>query len=160
MRPGKCKSQNVSKCLNKKIKILGQASMVEDDATLPSVGKSALGIISWYALPPPDFDNPAYKKLRECVMGKIKLPPGMAVQGYLEARSAIEAIKAINGNVEDREALLAALRKVSFDSPQGPFSFQECQMGRRTIFVKQVVEKDGNLQNTLLAQFPSAPFCP
>ncbi|MBI2917638.1 MAG: ABC transporter substrate-binding protein [Chloroflexi bacterium] len=146
--------------LTKKTKVLGLASMVEDDTTLPAVGKSAVGIVSLYALPPPDYDNPAYKRLNDCVAGKIKLPPGMAIQGYLEARAAIEAIKAVKGNVEDRGALLQALRNVSFDSPQGAFSFQECQLGRRTIFVKKVVEKAGVVQNEMLKTFASAPFCP
>ena len=52
------------------------------------------------------------------------MKPGMySEQGYVGAKAIVEALNAMGGKAEDTEAFLAALRKVSFAAPRGPFKF-------------------------------------
>jgi len=67
-----------------------------------------------------------------------------------------EAIKAIGGKVEDRDALLAALRRVEIkDAPRGPIAVDQWNNPVQTIYVRKVEKVGGKLQNTVVATFPA-----
>ena len=65
-------------------------------------------------------------------------------------------MKAIGGRVEDREALLAALRRVELrDFPRGPVSIDRWGNPVQNIYVRRVDKVGGKLQNSVIATFPA-----
>ena len=75
--------------------------------------------------------------------------------GYMAAKMVIQAIKDINGKVEDRDAFIAALSKVKLDGPMGVASFDE-HHGMVADFYVLTVEKgsNGQLQNRCGERIP------
>jgi len=73
----------------------------------------------------------------------------------MAAKMTIEAIRQVKGKVEDKEAFLAALRKVQLKGPMGMTSFDEHQ-GMIGDFYLLKVQKgaDGKLQNVCGEKIP------
>ena len=73
----------------------------------------------------PQLDNPVnqrfVKEFREKFKGKT--PDGFACQGYDTAEVIVRALKAVNGNTQDKDKLVAAIAATEFDSPRGRFRF-------------------------------------
>ncbi len=68
----------------------------------------------------------------------------------------MEAAKAIDGKVEDREAFLGALRKVDIkDTPRGPVTIDRFGNPVQNIYVRKVERVGGKLQNTVIHTFPA-----
>ena len=61
------------------------------------------------------------KDFREKYFGKM--PDGFACQGYDTAEVIVRALKAVDGNTQDKDKLVDAIAKVEFDSPRGRFRF-------------------------------------
>ena len=106
--------------LKQGIKLTGAGFLTEPDV-LPAQGKSALGVITGHFYTPL-LDNPTnqrfVKEFREKFFGKM--PDGFACQGYDTAEVIVRALKAVNGNTQDKDKLVDAIAKVEFDSPRGP----------------------------------------
>src|SRR5574341_146753 len=83
------------------------------------------------------------KQFREKFGGKM--PDGCAVQGYDTAEVIIRALKAVNGNTQDKGKLVAAIAKVEFDSPRGRFRFDPKTQNviQPFIYVREVREVAG-----------------
>ena len=105
------------------VKLTGAGFLTEPDV-LPAQGKSALGVITGHFYTPL-LDNPTnqrfVKEFREKFAGKM--PDGFACQGYDTAEVIVRALKAVNGNTQDKDKLVEAIAKVEFDSPRGRFRF-------------------------------------
>lgn len=98
-----------------------------DDAFLPSMRDAALGVKCYihYGVM---VDTPENKKFVEAYRAKYKEDPSMFAEGgYVGARAIVDALNAVGGKVEDTGAFLAALRKVAFAAPRGPFKFDANQ---------------------------------
>ena len=107
--------------LKGKLPLIGGGTCT-DEHILPSMGDETLGFIT--ALHYSEaLDNPANKKFVKAFREKMKKAASYYSEGsYTGARWIIEAIKAINGDVENRPKLMEALRKVEIkDVPRGPF---------------------------------------
>jgi branched-chain amino acid transport system substrate-binding protein len=85
------------------------------------------------------------------------VPSYFAETNYTSGRWIHEAVKAVNGNVEDREALLAALRKVELaDTPRGPVKLDAGGNPIQNVYIRRVERnKDGELQNTVILTIPA-----
>jgi len=105
------------------IKLTGAGFLTEPDV-LPAQGKSALGVLTGHFYTPV-LDNPVNKRFVKDFKARYgnKTPDGFAVQGYDTAEVIIRALKATNGNTQDKDKLVAAIAKVEFDSPRGRFRF-------------------------------------
>ena len=131
------------------IKLTGAGFLTEPDV-LPAQGGSALGVITGHFYTPL-LDNPVnhrfVKEFREKFFGKI--PDGFACQGYDTAEVIIRALKAVNGNTQDKEKLVEAIAKVEFDSPRGRFRFdpKTHNVIQPYIYVREVREVYGGLNN-------------
>jgi branched-chain amino acid transport system substrate-binding protein len=67
-----------------------------------------------------------------------------------------EAVKAIGGKVEDRAALMAALRQVKItDAPRGPVAMDPYGNPTQNIYIRKVERVDGTLQNTVIHTYPN-----
>lgn len=123
---------------------------VDDGMMLPALGKAALGIRSYgpYA---PSLDTPENARFARLVREKTGRPANLgAYLGYLQARVAMEALKAVNGDVEDTDRYLKALAQVELVGPAGPFRFDKNQNATVNIYFQEVRAVDGQLRNMLL----------
>jgi branched-chain amino acid transport system substrate-binding protein len=117
---------------------------------LRTVGDAALGIVSWFTYSPV-LDNAENKRFVPAFNRKYRKDPVYNNHlGYLAARAAGEAIKAVNGNVEDQARFLDALRRVRFDAPGGPFRFDDKQNAVIPTYIRRVERVGGKLQNTTI----------
>jgi branched-chain amino acid transport system substrate-binding protein len=127
-----------------------------DESVLPQMGDEALGAITalHYSAAIATPQNQKFFKVFEAKAGKI--PSYYSEACYTGARWIVEAVKAVGGKVEDREALLAALRKVEMkDAPRGPISVDRWGNPIQTIYVRKVERVGGKLQNTVIATMPA-----
>jgi branched-chain amino acid transport system substrate-binding protein len=87
------------------------------------------------------------KDFREKFFNKV--PDGFACQGYDTAEVIIRALKAVNGNTQDKDKLVDAIAKVEFDSPRGRFRFdpKTHNVIQPYIYVREVREVFGGLNN-------------
>ena len=127
------------------IKLTGAGFLTEPDV-LPAQGNSALGVITGHFYTPV-LDNAVNKKFVTDFRAKYanKMPDGFACQGHDTAEVIIRALKAVNGNTQDKEKLVAAIEKVEFDSPRGPFKFdpKTHNVVQPFIYVREVKEAAG-----------------
>jgi branched-chain amino acid transport system substrate-binding protein len=133
-----------------RVPIVATVSAVAEGTMLPAIGKAALGIRS-YGVYSAGIDNPENVRMVRAIRTKTgALASGDAYAGYIAARPIIEALKAINGRIEDREAYLRALRAVDFAGPAGPFKFDEKQNAVINVYLFETREVDGELRNMVV----------
>jgi len=131
------------------VKLTGAGFLTEPDV-LPAQGKSALGVITGHFYTPL-LDNPTnqrfVKDFREKFAGKM--PDGFACQGYDTAEVIVRALKAVNGNTQDKDKLVEAIARVEFDSPRGRFRFdpKTHNVIQPFIYVREVKETPLGLNN-------------
>jgi branched-chain amino acid transport system substrate-binding protein len=131
------------------IKLTGPGFLTEPDV-LPAQGKTALGTITGHFYTP-QLDNPVnqrfVKEFREKFKGKT--PDGFACQGYDTAEVIVRALKAVNGNTQDKDKLVAAIAETEFDSPRGRFRFdpKTHNVIQPFIYIREVRELGGSLAN-------------
>jgi branched-chain amino acid transport system substrate-binding protein len=141
--------------LKGKIPLIGGGTTTDEHA-LPSMGDEAIGIITplHYS---EALDTPVNKKFVKAFREKAKKAASYYSEGtYTGARWIVEAIKAINGDVENRGKLLAALRKVELkDVPRGPMKLDSYGNPVQNIYVRKVERVGGELQNTVIHTYPN-----
>lgn len=126
-----------------------------DESVLPQMGDESLGAITalHYSAALDTPQNQKFAKAFEAKAGKI--PSYYSEACYTGVRWIVDAVKAVGGKVEDREALLAALRRVEIkDAPRGPLSVDRWGNPVQNIYVRKVERIGGKLQNTVVATFP------
>ena len=141
--------------LKEKMPLIGGGTLT-DESVLPSMGDEAIGVVT--ALHYSEaLDNPANKRFREAFLKKAgKIASYYSENAYDGGRWIVEAIKLANGNVEDREGFLNALRKVELkDSPRGPFKLDSDNNPIQNAYLRKVERVGGRLQNTVIQTFPN-----
>jgi len=133
-----------------KIPLVGPGFLVESDV-LPAQGDAALGIkntMHWA----PTLDTPENKKFMEDFKKKTGKDANVfAVQGFDTARVIVEAVNAVQGNTQDKEKFLEALRAVKFKGPRGDFRFDpKTQNVIQHIYLREVKKVDGTLTNVVI----------
>jgi branched-chain amino acid transport system substrate-binding protein len=138
--------------LKQTIKLTGAGFLTEPDV-LPAQGKAALGIITGHFYTPL-LDNPTNQKFVKEFHARFggKMPDGFACQGYDTAEIIVRAVKAVNGNTQDKDKLVDAIAKQEFDSPRGRFRFdpKTHNVIQPFIYVREVKEVAGGLNNVVI----------
>jgi len=135
--------------LKQSIRLTGAGFLTEPDV-LPAQGKSALGVITGHFYTPL-LDNPTnhrfVREFREKFGGKM--PDGFACQGYDTAEVIVRALKAVNGNTQDKVKLVEVIEKSEFESPRGLFRFdpKTHNVIQPFIYIREVKEVAGGLNN-------------
>jgi len=142
--------------LTGRIALIGGGPAV-DEALLPQMGDEALGVITplMYSAA---LDTPINRRFVKAYRERFgKVPSYFSETNYTSGRWIHEAVKAVGGKVEDREALLAALRKVEIvDAPRGPVKLDAWGNPVQNIYIRKVERnKDGELQNTVILTIPA-----
>jgi branched-chain amino acid transport system substrate-binding protein len=141
--------------LKDKLPLLGGGTLT-DETVLPQMGDEALGLITalHYSQALDNPTNAKFNKAFEASAGKIASYYSEAT--YTNARWIVEAIKAAGGKVEDRDAMLAALRKVDLkDSARGPLKVDDFGNPIQNVYIRKVERVGGKLQNTVIATYPA-----
>jgi branched-chain amino acid transport system substrate-binding protein len=128
-----------------------------DEALLPSMGDEAIGVIS-PLIYSGALDTPANRRFAKEYRAKFgKVPSYFAETNYTSGRWINEAVRSLAGNVEDREKLLAALRKVEIpDAPRGPVKLDGYGNPIQNVYFRKVERnRDGELQNTVIVTIPA-----
>jgi len=135
--------------LKGQVRLTGAGFLTEPDV-LPAQGKAALGVITGHFYTP-QLDNPVNQRFVKDFRDKFKgkTPDGFACQGYDTAEVIVRAVKAMNGNTQDKEKLVAAIAAVEFDSPRGRFKFdpKTHNVIQPYIYIREVREVSGGLDN-------------
>ncbi len=139
--------------LKEKIPLIAGGSLVEE-LLLPAQGKAALGIIS-ADIYTPTWKSPENRAFVAAFQKKHNvIPSRYADQGYTGARVILEALKAVNGQIEEVPRFLAALRKVEVVTGRGPIKFDAHQNAILNVQFRQVREVEGKIQNVVLEVIP------
>jgi branched-chain amino acid transport system substrate-binding protein len=127
-----------------------------DEFVLPSLGDEAIGAIT-PLIYSAAIDTPVNKRFVKEYRTKYgKIPSYYSETCYTVARWINEGAKAVDGNVEDREKFLAALKRVEIpDAPRGPVKLDARGSPIQNIYVRKVEKKDGELWNTVIHTFPA-----
>jgi len=140
--------------LNKKMPLFGIASFTSEEV-LGNMPPESVGVMSAYTYCG-TLDTPENKKFVDGYKARYNAVPGSyPYMGYTAAKMVIQALRDINGRVEDKDAFIAALGKVQLKGPMGMASFDE-HHGLVADFFPLTVEKgqDGRLQNRCGERIP------
>ncbi|HVZ50413.1 MAG TPA: ABC transporter substrate-binding protein [Pseudolabrys sp.] len=111
-----------------------------DSLSLPRQKDAAVGVIGalqWGA----DLPNDANKKFVKDFEAKYKTEPSFyAAQAYDAANLIASAVAAVKGNVSDKKAVEAALKKADFKSVRGAFKFGNNHYPIQNFYMQEVVK--------------------
>lgn len=107
--------------------LLGKVPLISastvDGTTLPALQDLALGVVT-HAPYAPNLDNAQNKQFVEAFEKKYNRSPSLyAAQSYDAAMLLDSAIRKVDGNMEDKDAIRKALEAADFDSVRGDFSY-------------------------------------
>ncbi|WP_370523878.1 ABC transporter substrate-binding protein [Neopusillimonas aestuarii] len=126
--------------LNGQFPLLSAASV--DMTTLPAMKESALGVISgshWS----PDLDVPENKAFIKAFKEKHgRMPSAYAAQSYDAALLLDSAIAKVDGNLDDKEAFMKAMKEADFKSIRGKFRFGNNNFPILDMHTMEVVKGD------------------
>ena len=141
--------------LHGKVPLIG-TGVFSDQSALQGMGDEVIGHIGT-AIWAPTVDTATNRTFVTIAEAKVKRTPSYfhAVM-YSSGRWIIEAAKALGGNVEDRDRLLAALRKASETTPdpRGPIKLDEYGNPTQNVYIVKVEKVNGRLQNTVIHTYP------
>ncbi|HUK60049.1 MAG TPA: ABC transporter substrate-binding protein [Stellaceae bacterium] len=135
--------------LHDKIKIYSEDTLATD-LTFGAEGDSALGVVqstSWSY----ELDNPANKKFVSEFVAKYGRRPAIYAALQYDAVNLIDsAVKAVHGDLSNKDAFRAALKKADFQSVRGPFAFDNNHYPVQNIYLTEVVkDPDGKMRLAL-----------
>lgn len=138
-----------------KVPVLGAMTTV-DEGILKLMGDEALNVVSsgWYTAAIGNANN---KRFVEAMQREYKEDPGYySIGAYGAALMLEQAVKAINGKVEDKDALMAALRKVELtNDPRGTLKLDALGNPLMDVYIRKVERKDGKLVNSVVKTYPA-----
>jgi branched-chain amino acid transport system substrate-binding protein len=107
--------------LKDKIRLTGFSSLT-DDTAMAADGPAALGVVT-SQIYVQTLDNPENREFIKDMKAKFnRTPTSYTDYGYVTARVIDETIKATGGDT-DKDKMSAAMEKVAFNAPRGPFRF-------------------------------------
>jgi branched-chain amino acid transport system substrate-binding protein len=122
-----------------------------DESTLPAQQDAAVGMFGgadWA----PDLDNPQSKKFvagYEAAYGSV--PGTYAMQAYDAALLIDSAVKAVKGDLSNKDAVASALGKADFKSLRGGFKFNNNGYPIQDFYLTKVAKRpDGKFQTEIV----------
>jgi len=133
-------------------KIVFLSAFTVDEATLPAQQDAALGFFggaNWA----PNLDNPQNKAFVAAYEKEYGAVPGSyAFQAYDAAQLIDSAVTAVQGNLADKDALRAALKKANFKSLRGDFKFGHNHYPIQNFYLVKVAKRQDGKFQTEIAQ--------
>ena len=137
-----------------KLPILGGMTAI-DESLLQQMGDDGLGCYStcFYSA---QIDTPTNKKFVDGMQRDYKVDPGMYASSTYTNGAVLEAaLKTINARIEDKHALIKALRdnKVD-DTARGPVRFDKHGNVIGNVYIRRVEKKSGRYVNAVVKTYP------
>jgi branched-chain amino acid transport system substrate-binding protein len=135
------------------IKLIGPGDVTDDDL-LNGMGDAVIGTVTahLYSAAHPSEKNKAFVAAFKKANNGLR-PNFMAVGGYDGIHLIYEALKKTNG-ATDGDALINAMKGMSWESPRGPISIDpETRDIVQNIYIRKVEKVDGELYNVELQTF-------
>jgi len=99
----------------------------------------------------PAIDLPENKKFVAAYRAKYNADPALpSVNAYDAAKIILAAVSSLQGNLSDKDKFLAAISKVSLNSPRGPIRFDERGQVIADLYICVADTKDGKMQNNVV----------
>jgi len=122
-----------------------------DESTLPAQQDAAVGMFggaNWA----PNLDNPQSKKFVASYEAAYNSVPGTyAMQAYDAAMLIDSAVKAVKGDLSNKDAVSAALKKADFTSLRGSFKFNTNGYPIQNFYLTKVAKRpDGKFQTEIV----------
>ncbi|MDN5004650.1 ABC transporter substrate-binding protein [Bradyrhizobium sp. GCM10027634] len=122
-----------------------------DESTLPAQQDAAVGMFggaNWA----PNLDNPQNKKFVAGYEAAYNSVPGTyAMQAYDAAMLIDSAVKAVKGDLSNKDAVAAALKKADFTSLRGSFKFNTNGYPIQDFYLTKVAKRpDGKFQTEIV----------
>jgi branched-chain amino acid transport system substrate-binding protein len=122
-----------------------------DESTLPAQQDAAVGMFGgadWA----PDLNNPASKKFVGAYEAAYNSVPGTyAMQGYDAALLIDSAVKGVKGDLTNKDAVAAALKKADFTSLRGNFKFNVNGYPIQDFYLTKVAKRaDGKFETEIV----------
>ena len=122
-----------------------------DESTLPAQQDAAVGMFggaNWA----PNMDNPQNKKFVAAYEAAYNSVPGTyAMQGYDAAVLINSAVKTVKGDLSNKDAVSAALKKADFTSLRGDFKFNVNGYPIQNFYLTKVAKRpDGKFQTEIV----------
>jgi branched-chain amino acid transport system substrate-binding protein len=139
--------------LKGKMALVGGMTAI-DESVLRNMGDEALGIETscWYSA---ELANPINAKFAPAFRKQFGYDPGFyAAATYTNGAVLEAALKAVGGKAENKDALMAALRKTDVQTARGPVKFDEYGNVVGDVYIRRVVRKDGRLVNAVEKTYP------
>jgi branched-chain amino acid transport system substrate-binding protein len=138
-----------------------------DEVTLPAVKEAGLGNFEtryWS----PDLNNEANRRYVNDFKKKFGYTPSFyGAQSYDGILLIDSAVRAVRGNLADRQGMIAAMRKADIKSTRGPFTYNVNQFPIQNFYLLRVVQNpDGEyatqIQSTVFEAHKDAYYkdCP
>jgi branched-chain amino acid transport system substrate-binding protein len=132
-----------------------------DETTLPAIGDAAAGNyeVSFWS---PDLDNPRNKEFVTAFRAKYHYMPSYYAAQSFDAINMIDAaVKAVKGNLADKQGMIAAIDKVDFPSVRGAFKYGPNHFPIENFYLLKIVkDADGEyvrkIQSTVFADHSDA----
>ena len=140
--------------LKSRVPLTGDGSLV-DELILPEQGDAAVGIYHSHNYSP-QYRSPENTNFVSVFSQRYGFVPSQfSYQGYLTGRVLVESLNAVNGQVEDKEALLNAIRSVTFVGPMGRFRFHPESQGPiiKALILRVTKDSQGTLVDEVLDEF-------
>ena len=128
-----------------------------DESLLPALADDGVGVYTVFNYSAA-LKNPENIKFNEKVLKVIKRDPtlGMA-HSYTGADWIIRAIKAVNGDVENKDKFIEAVRAIEIpDSLRGPLKLDKYGHVIQNIYIRQVEKVGKAYQNSIVETYPMA----
>ena len=135
------------------IPIVGGMTAV-DEAVLQQMGPDAEGMLSanWYSA---QLDTPLNKQFVAGMQRDYKVDPGYYAAGtYVSAAVLEAALQKIGGKIEDKQALIKALRENTVETARGPVRFDRFGNVVGNVYIRKVTRVGGRLVNAVVKTYP------
>jgi branched-chain amino acid transport system substrate-binding protein len=131
-------------------KITFLSAFTVDESTLPAQQDAALGMLAgsnWA----PNLDNPQNKTFVDAYLKEYNaVPATYAFQAYDAAMLIDSAVKAVKGDLTNKDALRAALMKADFKSLRGGFKFNTNHYPIQDFYLVKVAKRpDGKFETEI-----------
>src|SRR4051794_3536944 len=123
-----------------------------DESTLPAQQDAAIGMFggaNWA----PNMDNPQTRKFVAAYEAAYNSVPGTyAMQGYDTAVLIDSAVKAVKGDLSNKDAVSAALKKADFTSLRGEFKFNVNGYPIQNFYLTKVAKRPDEKSQTEIVE--------